>query len=115
MRKKQRRQRGPCKECGRDCSLQPRGLCWKHYWDKAVRAKHESKNPACMSAMDEDITMEALEAIIAERMENLPAWWHEDVRKQDHVEFGYLKERRPKVMKDPKKGRQLTAGYGFLA
>ena len=69
---------GPCRHCGKAKVSRPRGLCWKCYY--AVKHLYTSQSKfasAGAKGHDEgpEPTLAELEAMIAERMKKLPAWW----------------------------------------
>lgn len=62
-----------CRHCEKERYIKARGLCNVCYADRAVRQMYKSQRPAW--SRDEP-TEEQLDALIAERMQNLPKWWH---------------------------------------
>ena len=63
-----------CLHCQKHAVNRPRGLCWTCYKDKAICEQYP---PLVRYAGKPAETMADVEAIIAEQMKNLPAWWDE--------------------------------------
>ena len=63
-----------CLHCQKRGPNRPRGLCWICHADKAICAKYP---PLVRYADRPEETMADVEALIAEQMQNLPAWWNE--------------------------------------
>lgn len=64
-----------CRSCHERNALKgKRGLCWRCY--KSADRSLFPLDPDCGHNGEPEPTAEELEAIIAERMQNLPKWWH---------------------------------------
>lgn len=77
----------PCKECGVPKFIRARGLCRTCYY--VVREREDSVTPR---AVEPEPTDEELDAIIAERMKDLPEWWEKEA-------FGQRSERAAAVVR----------------
>lgn len=74
---------GDCRHCNRVRRLVSRGLCWLCNEDPDIRARYckLSSLEAYMEREDQT-TEEELEAMIAEQMAKLPAWFWRDTMKE---------------------------------
>ncbi len=72
----------PCRHCGHAVvSLRPRGLCWTCFSSSTIRASYL---PLAGGYEDPEPTQEEVDAMVAEGMLCLPAWWNEDRPKPAH-------------------------------
>jgi hypothetical protein len=75
-------------------ATQVRGLCSRCYEQRDVRALYPDGRSA---PRDHDVSEAELEAVIADQMARLPAWWEKEVERQRakgvnaaRLEFGRL-------------------------
>lgn len=61
-----------CLHCG-DSPTHARGLCRICYLKADIRKRYPKHTKDCR-----ELTMEELDAMIAEQMANLPTWWHKE-------------------------------------
>jgi hypothetical protein len=74
---------GPCRHCGARKIARPRRLCCACYNDDAIRPLYpsQSKFAPKVAKGEREPTLAELEATIAQRMQNLPAWWAAETKR----------------------------------
>jgi len=70
----------PCKHCRKppEAHHMKRGLCQACYMRPWIRNRYPSLDKARGERQESRITMEELDAIIAEQMKCLPSWWNKE-------------------------------------
>ena len=71
-------ERPRCRHCPRR-ACRPRGLCSVCYEVPAIRAMY-ARRPSRRKCDGPEPTGAELDALIAEQMKNLPAWWTDEAR-----------------------------------
>jgi hypothetical protein len=68
-----------CLHCGQHEANRAKGLCWSCWRKPGVKEMYPTSK-YCPHSVSEQMTMEELDALIAEQSkpENLPAWWNDD-------------------------------------
>lgn len=64
-----------CRHCQKRNVNRPRGLCWSCYHDPAILPLYPPSSKYAPLSWLPEPTEEELDAIIAEQMQCLPAWW----------------------------------------
>lgn len=70
-----------CRHCQVKNANRPLGLCWTCYYKPGVRALYPSTSkyaPKRHGSAHREPTEAELDAIIAEQMKCLPAWWNKE-------------------------------------
>ncbi len=68
--------RGPCRHCRKTRDIRARGLCPACYARPEIKALYPPLQEQAPRPRDE--TMEDLDRLVAQQMQNLPPWWDED-------------------------------------